>query len=358
MADGSFPGLVSRNRDANALANEIYVGISDGTEQLLINAAGEAGVETNFEYAVDSVAGAADVGAAVLTVRDDALTTLTPADGDYVRLRVDSTGALWTHPTVTGDMSNVVADDSAFTVGTDTVGAVGMLADETAPDSVDEGDIGIPRMTLDRKQLFVGVDATTDSQRWTIDAGGALQVDVTDQVPGTGATNLGKAVDSAGGATDTGVAALALRDDILTTLTPADGDYVRLRTDSIGALWVRPIEEGVSGTEVHDYDTAAAVASDATSNHDYTVTGTNFLLKSVIWSGSGSVKAEIQTGPLASLATVAVGFLTGRQGDTQQLFFDPPVEVPVTSTGTVRVIRTNRQGAATDVYSTIIGNDV
>jgi hypothetical protein len=30
---------------------------------------------------------------------------------------------------------------------------VGLQADETATNSVDEGDIGAPRMTLDRKQI-------------------------------------------------------------------------------------------------------------------------------------------------------------------------------------------------------------
>lgn len=57
--------------------------------------------------------------------------------------------------------------------------------------------------------------------------------------PGTGAASLGKAVDSVAGATDTGVAALVVRDDALSTLTPADGDYTRMRTDSEGAVWVR-----------------------------------------------------------------------------------------------------------------------
>jgi hypothetical protein len=88
------------------------------------------------------------------------------------------------------------------------------------------------------------------------------------------------------------------------------------------------------------------------------VVGGTFLLKSVIVAGSGNIKFEIQAGPTAALVTVAVGFLTNRQGDTKQVFFDPAVEVPVTASGIVKVIRTNRQGAATDVYSTIIGNDV
>ena len=50
----------------------------------------------------------------------------------------------------TGSADAVFADDSAFTVGTSNVEAIGALADETDPDSVDEGDIGIVRMTLTR----------------------------------------------------------------------------------------------------------------------------------------------------------------------------------------------------------------
>lgn len=49
----------------------------------------------------------------------------------------------------------VFADDSAFTVATSKVTSIGLLADETSTDSVDEGDIGLPRMTLDRKQIAV-----------------------------------------------------------------------------------------------------------------------------------------------------------------------------------------------------------
>jgi len=49
----------------------------------------------------------------------------------------------------------VFADDAAFTVATSKVMVSGFLADETTPDSVDEGDVGAARMTLDRKQHVV-----------------------------------------------------------------------------------------------------------------------------------------------------------------------------------------------------------
>jgi len=349
MADGNFASKVSATRDDNAVGNPIHVILSDGTENALITASGElnvilganSGVDigdvdvtsvipgvgaTNLGKAVDDAGGATDTGVAVLAIRDDALTALTPVDGDYVRLRTDSTGALWVNPTSASDQSNVVADDSAFTVAVGTIGVAGFLADETTPDSVDEGDVGAARMTLDRKQLHVLVDATTDANRLAIDGSGLAQVDVAAHA----LTNANALPVSANNAANS----------------------------ETNPIFVYSTQDVVSGTEVHDYDTTAAVASDTSDNHDYTVTGTTFLLKSVIVAGSGNIKFEIQTGPLLSLATDAVGFLNGKEGDTKQVFFDPAIEVPVTATGTVRVIRTNRQGAATDVYSTIIGNDV
>ena len=61
-------------------------------------------------------------------------------------------------------------------------------------------------------------------------------VDVTSVVPGVAATNLGKAIQSAQGSTDTGVAALAVRNDALADLSGADGDYTPLQVNKTGAL--------------------------------------------------------------------------------------------------------------------------
>jgi hypothetical protein len=97
------------------------------------------------------------------------------------------------------------------------------------------------------------VDVVDDATRdcGIVDIGAALpagtnnigDVDVLSVVPGTGATNLGKAIDTATGGTDTGVLVLATRDDALSALTPVEGDNVQLRTDANGALWTT-----VSGT--------------------------------------------------------------------------------------------------------------
>ena len=61
-------------------------------------------------------------------------------------------------------------------------------------------------------------------------------VDVTSVVPGTGATNLGKAEDAAHSSGDTGVMALAVRNDVLEALGGSDGDYASLQVTKTGAL--------------------------------------------------------------------------------------------------------------------------
>lgn len=100
----------------------------------------------------------------------------------------------------------------------------------------------------------VGIDQTTP--------GTTNRVDIGALIPGTGATNLGKARNSVLGATDTGVMALAVRDDTLTTLTPADGDYVPLRVSSTGQLHVTG---GGGGTEyTEDVATANPIVGTAT----------------------------------------------------------------------------------------------
>lgn len=48
----------------------------------------------------------------------------------------------------------VIADDAAFTPASTKVGMAGYVADEASTDSIDEGDAGAARMTLDRKQIM------------------------------------------------------------------------------------------------------------------------------------------------------------------------------------------------------------
>jgi hypothetical protein len=400
MADGHFPTLVSATRDANSASNPLFSELTDGTNTASIDASGNLSVLVNNGAGASAVNiqdggnsitvdGSVTVSATDLDIRDLSHTQDSVQIGDGTDLLgVNADGSI--NVTLVGTSFPSKTDDSAFTIATDAVSPIGALADETAPDSVDEGDVGLVRMTLDRK-LLVRVVGATDANRLDIDAsgnlgindggnsitvddggttlsiddgGGAITVDgsVTVSATDLDIRDLSHTQDSVaiGDGTDllaidaSGRASVSL-DAVTVTAVPISKDGSA--NSETNPIYVKTVNTVVSGSEIHDYDTASAVAGDATDNHDYTVAGTTFLLKKIILSSSGGSKVEVQTGPVASLATKAVGFIA-KEGGTLQMEFNPPIEVPVTSTGTVRLIRTNRQGAAQDLYSTIIGNDV
>lgn len=80
-------------------------------------------------------------------------------------------------------------------------------------------------------------------------------VDVLSIVPGTAATNLGKAEDAAHTTGDVGVMALAVRQDTVAALAGTTGDYIPLSTDANGNLRVALPDSQLDGSE---YETVAA----------------------------------------------------------------------------------------------------
>lgn len=121
-------------------------------------------------------------------------------------------------------------NDAAISGGVQTVDTSGVGTGPVAPAHVQLDATGAAIAAFG-----TGARAAT-VQRVTIATDDVIAV--TTVIPGTAATNLGKAIDTAAGATDTGVAMLAVRDDALSTLTPVEGDFVPLRTSSTGALHV------------------------------------------------------------------------------------------------------------------------
>lgn len=59
----------------------------------------------------------------------------------------------------------------------------------------------------------------------------------TSVTPGTAAANLGKAEDAVHASGDTGVMALAVRNDSVAALAGTSGDYIPITTDSVGRVW-------------------------------------------------------------------------------------------------------------------------
>lgn len=102
-------------------------------------------------------------------------------------------------------MADNFLDDSAFGVGTDYVSVSGYLADETTPDSVNEGDIGVARMTLDRKQLIAS-----------------------NQILGTATYTEGTTYGNVMG---------AVRNDTLAALADTDNELAPLQVNASGALY-------------------------------------------------------------------------------------------------------------------------
>jgi len=88
--------------------NPAAVAIVDGNGDQITSFGGGTQYATNVAYADG------DIGTLALTIRDDALSTLTEADGDYSGLRVTSVGRLWTSATI----------DTALPAGTNVIGHV------------------------------------------------------------------------------------------------------------------------------------------------------------------------------------------------------------------------------------------
>lgn len=78
-----------------------------------------------------------------------------------------------------GSGGTAIVDDAAFTPGTTSVTPIGGILDDTAPDSVDEGDAGAVRMSANRS-LHVRVRDNAGNERGlNIDANGAIAATVT-----------------------------------------------------------------------------------------------------------------------------------------------------------------------------------
>jgi len=121
-------------------------------------------------------------------------------------------------------------------------------------------------------------------------------VDVISLKPGTGATNLGKSIDSAAGGSDVGIAILAVRDDEQAAITPADGDYTAIRCDKYGNIKTTQLPDATSVVKF--------AAIDAASSGDNTIQAA---------AGAG-IKIRVLSAFLVAAGTVNVRFESGAGG--------------------------------------------
>ena len=139
-------------------------------------------------------------------------------------------------------------------------------------------------------------------------------VDVTSIVPGTAATNLGKAVDSARGATATGVLGLHVVDAALTAITPVDDDYAESRVDANGALWVHAVDgdaQVVLGTGTYTQGTSEGVIMGVVRNDALAaLANTDNEVAPLQVNALGALYVDISAQPLAA-GTAHVGEIGG-----------------------------------------------
>ena len=112
------------------------------------------------------------------------------------------------------------------------------------------------------------------------------------------------------------------------------------------------------GTQVNDYNTVAALAAAASSNHDYTITATKtFQGRGFFAAGSGKIKVEVQTSPDGITFTSKFVAFNSTATPNIAIMLDN-ISLPDTGVGSkIRIIRTNLDKVAQDVYSTISGSE-
>lgn len=160
----------SSQLDVNIAASNATVAVSNAGLTAINGATATLGTSTYTE--------ATTTGVVIGAVRRDADTTLVNTTNEVAPLIVDANGYLkveifdggGSHTVDNGGTfavqvdgaaltalqlidNTIFVDDAQFTAGTSSVSAIGLIADEASTDSVDENDVGIPRMTLDRKQI-------------------------------------------------------------------------------------------------------------------------------------------------------------------------------------------------------------
>jgi hypothetical protein len=289
---------------ANTNANGWFVRVTDGTNNVAIKPASTA-------------AAAADPSFVVALSPNSPLPAGTNAIG-----------------TVNASNFPTTVDTNYGTVGSSTLRAAAQIGNATGAADFNFG--AASAQTLRVAALLGNASGLIDYNYGAID-GQAIRT--ASQIGNaTGAANFG---NGATGAQTLRVAAnLAVAGADVTSLNPVPVTIVST----------------VLGTNVNKYNTTVNVAANGTTNHNYAVTASKTFTGKFFWaSASGKIRADVQTSPDGTTFTT---FWTGFNSTS-----DPNISInldllSITDTGTgatIRIVITNRDLAAFDVFSTISG---
>jgi hypothetical protein len=196
--DQGVMALVVRNDAGGSLtsANGDYSPLQvDATGNLRV--AGTFSVDFSYDYAEDSAHSSGDIGAFVLGVRQDTLTSSTSADGDYAAFKVNSVGSLYTHDTsANSSLSSILSELQAIT-----------FAEDSAHSS---GDMGVMSLAVRNDSDSALAGTSGDYAPTQVDALGRVKV-----ISRANVSNLQQQVGLSTSATALPASALANRQNIL-----------------------------------------------------------------------------------------------------------------------------------------------
>lgn len=368
-------------------AGDVSVKVVDGTvtsQALNVDSSGRVSVKNldGSGVAITSQANGAqramDVGVNVAGVQVDprSIRALTSTDVvTAIQGTANTSANAWPHKITDG--TNVAAVKAASTAAVASDPALVVAISPNNSLTVSNPSVGTTGTTPPTSASLAGGSVTTAAPTYTtgqmsplsLSTGGLLRVDgsgVTQPVSGTVTANIGTSGSLALDATLTGGTQKTKLVDTggtnVATIKAASTAAVATDTALVVAISpnnAMPVTVSVTGTEINDYNTTSALAAAATSNHDYSVTAAKTFKGRTLWaSASGKMKIEVQTSPdNVTFTTKWVGFNSTA---------NPNICIPLGelafsisgATAKVRIIRTNKDSTAQDVYSTISGTEV
>lgn len=365
MADLDYNAKpISANEDNNAVDNVIFFQLSDGTAAVGVTSGAldvnidnasivvtatdldirdlvhtqdsiELGDGTNLaDFVVINSAFGATPTAFPVAGKYEATPT-TYGDGDAVPFLTDVNGKL----VMSNPGGTEYTEDAVAPAAADGNAPLGERIDTPAAITPAAGDWSKFYVNANGSQ-WVAVDGTVE----IVDGGNSITVDAID-LDIRDLTHVSDSVAIGDGTTLADVLNGTI-DALQVALT--DGtDQLAINTD--GSINVNLVT-GVLSDEYHVADIGTPLAN-ATDTHTVTASGGVMLVTSITVSGSGGVKYVAKNAG----TEVMTGFL-GRDGNTDQILFDPAVEVADAAAFTIE--RTNRQNQANDVYSSVFGRQL
>jgi 6,7-dimethyl-8-ribityllumazine synthase len=299
--------------------------------------------------------------------------TAAPAltNGQQVGLQGDIAGNLKVN-IAAGSLDVGIADKTTFTYGTSVFQPVGGVFQDTSP-TLTAGQSGAARLTANRAvhtnlRTSAGVEITaqTNGSQEALDVGiNVLGVQIDPRQ--IRALTSADVVTAAQGSANTASNAWPIKvTDGTNVAAVKPASTAALATDPALVVAISPnstpipvtISALVPGTAIDAYNTASAIAAGATSNHDYTVTaGKTLTLTQIEASSSGKMKIEVQIETGVATGVFNSRFVQFNSTNTPNMSIHISPTLQIAAGVRVRVIRTNRDLLAQDLYSTIGGQE-